>query len=163
MAAIVAAIMGGLVVGAASCVPPPKRSAFSLARADGAPVFAVLPAESTEFPEVARATTERMRRARLKGFGPPAMSKVSLEVVQLSIECVEPTVACYARVGEELSAAQMLFARIEPGRKRAQVKVTVTLFDVAQKRQMRAAAKIFATQEDVPYGIGDVIAEVTRP
>lgn len=159
---VVAGLVGGIGLGV-GCVPAPKRTTYSLANADGSPVFAVLPAESAEFPGVARATTDRMRRARIKGFGPPAMSKVSLEVVQLSIECVEPTVACYARVGEELAATQMLFAKIEPGPGREQVKVTVTLFDVAGQRRTRAAAKVFATEEDVPYGIGDVIAEATRP
>lgn len=150
-------------VGVAACIPPSKRPSYSLARPDGSPVFAVLPAESLEFPRAAHTTTDRMRRARIRGYGPPEMSKVSLEVVQLSIECVEPSVGCYARAGKALEASQLLFARIEPGPARDEVKITVTLFDVARQRNARAAAKIFATEDDVPYGIADVIAEVTRP
>ncbi len=125
--------------------------------------FVVVPAESDAFPLAARATTERLRRARLKGFNEPDISKVSLEVVQLSIECVEPTVECYERVGKELSASQMLFAEIVKGPKRDSVKVTVTLFDVVGKVRKRAVAKVFATEDDVPFGVADVVAEATKP
>jgi hypothetical protein len=125
--------------------------------------FVVVPAESDAFPLAAAATTERLRRARLRGFNEPDVSKVSLEVVQLSIECVEPTVTCYERVGKELAASQLLFAEIDPGPKRDSVKVTVTLFDVEAKVRTRAVAKVFATEDDVSFGVADVVAEATKP
>ena len=125
--------------------------------------FVVVPAESDAFPLAARATTERLRRARLKGYKEPDISKVSLEVVQLSIECVEPTVVCYERVGRELAASQMLFAEIDKGPKRDSVKVTITLFDVEAKVRKRAVAKVFASEDDVPFGVADVVAEATKP
>lgn len=133
-------------------VPPPAKR-----------TFVVVPAESDAFPLAARATTERLRRARLRGFNEPDVSKVSLEVVQLSIECVEPTVACYERVGKELAASQMLFAEIAAGPKRDSVKVRVTLFDVDAKVSTRSAEKVFATEDDVPFGVADVVAEATKP
>lgn len=147
-----------------ACVPKSKpTSAHSLARADGKPVFAVLPADSPEFPVAARTVTDRLRRARIKGYDAPAMSKVSMEVVQLSIECVDPTPACYAAVGKELAASQMLFAKIDAGKKKESVKVTVTLFDVVEGTSKRAATKTFPSEDDVPFGIADVIDEATRP
>jgi hypothetical protein len=125
--------------------------------------FTVLPAESDRFPEAARVTTDRLQRARLRGFEEPQLSKVSLEVVQLAIECVEPSLDCWAAVGKELSAQQLLFAVIAPGPRPESVKVTVTLFDVDEKKQRRAVEKVFATEQDVPYSIADVVAEATKP
>ena len=131
--------------------------------ASGKRSFTVLPAESDRFPEAARVTTDRLQRARLRGFDEPQLSKVSLEVVQLAIECVEPSPDCYAAVGKELSAEQLLFAQIAPGPKPESVKVTVTLFDVDERKQRRAVEKVFATEEDVPYSIADVVTEATKP
>src|SRR5438477_10604748 len=68
----------------------------------GKRIWAVLPVDSDAFPIAARAATERLRRARVRGLDEPQVSKVSLEVVQLSIECVERTPACYERVGKSL-------------------------------------------------------------
>ena len=125
--------------------------------------FTVLPAESDRFPDAARVTTDRLQRARLRGFDEPQLSKVSLEVVQLAIECVEPSTDCYAAVGKELSAEQLLFAQIQPGPKPQQVKVRVTLFDVDEKKPTRAVEKVFETEQDVPYSIADVVTEATKP
>jgi len=150
-----------LLIGLVSCVP-----ASSVPPAGPGPAkrsFVVVPAESDAFPLAARATTDRLRRARLRGFNEPDISKVSLEVVQLSIECVEPTVACYERVGKELAATQLLFAEIARGPRRDSVKVTITLFDVEAKVRKRAVAKVFASEEDVPFGVADVVAEATKP
>jgi hypothetical protein len=124
--------------------------------------FTVLPAESDRFPVAAKVTTDRLQRARLKGIDEPQLSKVSLEVVQLAIECVEQSDDCYQAVGKELSADQLLFARIVPGPRPESVKVTITLFDVEAK-QHRSVEKVFATEDDVTYTIGEVVAEATKP
>jgi hypothetical protein len=129
----------------------------------GKRVWAVLPAESDTFPIAARSTTERLRRARVRGLDEPQISKVSLEVVQLSIECVERTPACYQAVGKSLSANELLFAEIDDGPKKQSIKVTVTLFDVDTKQRKKAAIKVFATEEDVVWGVADVVAEATKP
>ena len=150
-----------LLIGLVSCVPASKLPPAGAGPAKRS--FVVVPAESDAYPLAARATTDRLRRARLRGFNEPDVSKVSLEVVQLSIECVEPTVACYEQVGKELAATQMLFAEIVRGPRRDSVKVTVTLFDVEAKVRRRSVAKVFASEEDVPFGVADVVAEATKP
>ncbi|MGE0547123.1 MAG: hypothetical protein AB7O24_01605 [Kofleriaceae bacterium] len=127
------------------------------------PTLAVLPAESANFPATAKLITEHLGRARVRGFTEPTMSKVSLEVVQLSIECVDPTPACYEAVGRSLSATQLLFAQIEPGAQAEAVKVTISLFDVVEKQLKRQASRTFPTEDDVQYGIRDVVNEATEP
>ena len=122
--------------------------------------LAVLPAESDTFPKAARAVTESLSNAKVNGIDDREMSKVSLEVVQLSIECVEPTVVCYEAVGKSLSANRLLFAAIEPASKK-QLKVTVTLFDV-DTRAPHSAQRTFANEKEASSGINDLVAEVTR-
>ncbi|MGH2897376.1 MAG: hypothetical protein ACRDMZ_01780, partial [Solirubrobacteraceae bacterium] len=67
-----------------------------------------LPAESAAFPNVARAATDSLSRAQVTGLGTAQVSKVSLEVVQISIECVDPSAVCYQAVGRSLTANGLL-------------------------------------------------------
>ena len=122
--------------------------------------LAVLPAESDAFPEAARAISDSLAHANVSGIDTKNVSKVSLEVVQLSIECVEPTPACYKAVGRSLSANRLLFAQISAEKKKA-VKVSVTLFDV-DAESPRTAEKVFPNEKAATDGISDLVTEATR-
>jgi hypothetical protein len=121
-----------------------------------------LPAESEAFPKVARATTDLLSRAQVRWLGAAQVSKVSLEIVQLSIECVDSSAACYQAVGRSLTANGLLFAQIATT-KRRQLKITVTLFDVDAKAPRTKAEKVFASEDEATAGIADLVAEATRP
>jgi hypothetical protein len=121
----------------------------------------VLVAESDAFPNLAHATTESLLQARVQGLGTASVSKVSLEVVQLSIECVDPTTACYQAVGKSLAADGLLFAQITTV-KRRQLKVTISLFDVGEKTLKTRAEKIFGSEEAAAAGLADLVVEATR-
>ena len=128
--------------------------------------LAVLAVESDKFPKVADAATTSLAKVQLAGIDEVEISKVSLEVVQLSIECVEQTPACYEAVGRSLAANRLLFAQIEPGtpkkpRKR-DVKVTVTLFDVDSSALKKTAEKLFKNEKEATAGIDTLITEATR-
>lgn len=120
----------------------------------------MLPAESDAFPNAAKAITSSLTNAKLAGIDDRHVSKVSLEVVQLSIECVEPTVVCYEAVGKSLAANRLLFAEIEKASKKS-VKVTITLFDV-DTRYPHKAQKTFASEKDASSGIDALVAELSR-
>ncbi|HTL32354.1 MAG TPA: hypothetical protein VL326_04490 [Kofleriaceae bacterium] len=122
--------------------------------------LAVLPAESDAFPKAARAVTESLERASVSGVDERNVSKVSLEVVQLSIECVESTPACYRAVAKTLSANRLLFAQISAEKKKA-VKVSVTLFDV-DAANPRTAEKVYPNEKAATAGVGDLVSEATR-
>ena len=122
--------------------------------------LAVLPAESDRFPTVARAITDSLASAKVSGVDRTQLSKVSLEVVQLSIECVEPSVTCYEQVGRSLAANRLLFAQLAPGAKK-QVHVTVTLFDVDTKAP-HTAERLYKNEKDATKGVADLVAEATR-
>ena len=125
--------------------------------------LAVLPAESDQYPAAARAATDSMTRAKVDGIDETAVSKVSLEVVQLSIECTDPTATCYAAIGRSLAANRLLFAEISAGDKPGQIKVTVTLFDVDAQAAKHTAQKVFAKEADASDGTAQLVAEATRP
>jgi hypothetical protein len=75
---------------------------------------------------------------------------------------VEPNASCYEAVGKELAANQLLFAEIVNGPRKDSIRVTITLFDVDLKKRRKAASKVFASEEDVVWGVADVIAEATK-
>lgn len=153
------ATFGVMLVGAIGCghhapIAPAPSPAIR-------PTFAVMVVESDAFPGAARVTTEKLQHAPL--HGEPRLSKVSLEVVQLSIECVEPTPICYTAVGKELAVDQLLFAEIAPGPKAQQVQVKVTWFDVDARRSKRSVVKVFSNEAALRSSIDNVVAEATRP
>lgn len=124
--------------------------------------LAVLAVESDKFPKVAQAATESLAKAQVTGIDETEISKVSVEVVQLSIECVEPTAACYQAVGRSLAANQLLFAQIVPGKKRA-LRVTITLFDVEAGAPRTAADHTFASEREAAQGLDGLVAKATQP
>jgi hypothetical protein len=124
--------------------------------------LAVLPAESDVFPVAAKATTDSLAKAHVTGVDRTQVSKVSLEVVQLSIECVESTPACYQAVGKSLAADRLLFAQIAPGPKKKQLKVTVSLFDVQVAGEPKTVEKVFTSEKDAQTGIDELVAEVAK-
>jgi hypothetical protein len=140
--------------------PPPQRNAAGILMT-GRPIFAIIPAESERFPAAAEQANASMREARLDGLDPPQMSSISLEMLQISIECIDPTVACYEAVGKTLQANQILFTEIKPGRKRKEVKVKVTLFDVDNRKLRGNATKSFPSEAAAAKGVEAVITKVT--
>jgi hypothetical protein len=122
----------------------------------------VIPAESDAFPRAARAVSSSLAGARVAGVDTRSISKVSLEVVQLSIECVDPTDACYQAIGRSMAANRLLFARIDTSGKRRQLRVTVTLYDVDARAARRTAQKLFASEDQAIDGAAALVAEATR-
>jgi hypothetical protein len=123
--------------------------------------LAVLPAESDSFPKAAKAVTDGLSKAHVTGVDRTQLSKVSLEVVQLSIECVEPTAACYQAVAKSLSADRLLFAQLAPGPKRKQVKVTVSLF-VVNDPLPHTAERVFTSEQEAEQKVGELVSEVAQ-
>ena len=145
---MVALALAALGVACGKSRPAPKKPVAAVVEKPKIKL-AVLAVESDKFPKVAQAATDSLAKAQVKGMDEVEVSKVSLEVVQLSIECVEPTDACYEAVGKSLAANRLLFAQVGPGvitkgRKR-DVRVTITLFDVDTRASHKTAEKLFAS------------------
>jgi hypothetical protein len=138
--------------------PPPVEPAAPAAKLQ----LAVIPAESDAFPGAARALSASLASAKLAGVDETRLSKASLEVVQLSIECVDATDACYQAIGRSMAANRLLFARIDGGAKQTQLKVTVTLYDVDARAVKRTRQRTFDSEGEASAGAAALVAEVTR-
>jgi hypothetical protein len=62
-----------------------------------------------------------------------------------------------------MSANRLLFARIDRGATRWQLRVTVTLYDVDAGSAKRTAAKLFPTEDHAVAGAAALVAEATQP
>ncbi len=137
--------------------PPPARPRIKLA---------VLPVDSDTYPQIAASLNNALNGVKVNGVDDYFLSKVTLEVVQLSIECVQPTSACYSSVGRSLSANKLLLGHItQVGRRRRDksVRVTITLFDVDAGEAANVVDRIFKTPELASQGAQDLVAEATEP
>lgn len=118
-----------------------------------------LPTESDTFPHVATAMTAAIAHAKISGVDETVASKVSIEVVQLSIECVDPSAACYGAAAKSLAASKLLFAQVDDDNQHP--RVTVTLFD-ASTNEPKATQRTFDTEAAALAGIDTLVSEATR-
>ena len=133
--------------------PPPQKARVKLA---------VLPVEAYAFPQIAASLNNALHDVKVKGVDDYFLSKVTLEVVQLSVECVQPTDDCYSAAGKSLSANKLLLGHIVPAGKRRRdksVRVTITLFDVDTGEAANVVDRVFKTPELASEGAGDLVAE----
>jgi hypothetical protein len=139
----------------AAPAPPPPRPRLKLA---------VLPVDEDQFPVVAKSINRAFADVKVAGIDDYFLSKVTLEVVQLSIECVQPTSACYAAAGKSLGANKLLLGQVVGVGKRKRdkaVRVTVTLFDVDSSEAVNVVDHVYKTPEAAAGGVSDLVAEAT--
>jgi hypothetical protein len=134
--------------------------------------LAVLKVESEQFPDVAKAINVQLQDVQIKGVDDYFLSKVTLEVVQLSIECVEATPACYQAVGKSLSAQRLLLAQLSAGptprkgKRRDRVPaidVAVTVFDVEHGQAIQRVQKRFKNGPEAIQGLAALVQEAAAP
>ena len=147
----------GLVIAMIACGPSRPITSTPVAKPLS---LAILPAESDVFPDAAAATTASLVKAHLTG-AETQVSKVSLEVVQLSIECVDESLTCYVAAGRSLSANRLLFATFS-GTKTA-LAVTINQIDVDTAAATKTATKTFASEAEATKGVAALVAEATSP
>ena len=118
-----------------------------------------LPTESDAFPSIASAATAALGHAHVDGVDEEGTTKVSIEVVQLSIESWIPSASCYEAAAKSLSANKLLFAQVDVDGKKP--KVSVTLFD-RPSRAVKPIEHTFATEADAVAGLDGLVTEATR-
>ena len=156
-----ALLLGLLIAGCASTPPatkadrvpeePPQRHRLKLA---------VLPVESDHFPRLARGINGLLHDIQVPGVDDYFLSKVTLEVAQLAIECVDTTNDCWAAVGKSLTSDRLLLATILRGGKKKHdqtLNLSVTYFDVSTRQPLHVANKSFKTEEEALRGMKEVI------
>jgi hypothetical protein len=155
----------GLLLGALqACATKsaPRAAAPRRSSATVAPVrLAVLPSDPLLFADVATALDRHLAQARPSGVGPMVRGKVSMEVAQLTLECVSPTDECYAQVGRFLQVDRLLWGSIARGPQAAGVRVTVVFLDVARGAPIARAEATFPASEDAIGGLQKLVDQAT--
>jgi len=123
--------------------------------------LAVLPAGYKVYGKAAQAISDALAQAHVAGIDETKVWKQPIDVVQLQVECDDPTPDCYAAAGKELKADRLLFATIEAAPKK-QVDVTVTLFDVATKAVKQSAHQVYANETAAVAGAAALVGEATK-
>ena len=162
---MVVAIAGAAMAACAASKPSVSNPVAEQPKKRKVRRLAVLAVESDKFPKIAEVATASLAKVHLDGIDEVEVSKVSLEVVQLSIECVEQTLGCYEAVGKSLTANRLLFAQIaadKPKHPKRDIRVTVTLFDVDGLMPPKTAIKVYPTEKDATAGIDTLVAEAIQ-
>jgi hypothetical protein len=153
-----------VVAGCGGAAPRPAPAAAAEAPAvvaKPAIVVALPPgaADRAAWPQLSAALDKALAAATVER-GEVRLSKVPLDVVQLSIECVEPSAGCYAAAARSLEADFLLFGGIEgPATGKVRVRVVRTDRDGAVASHAEGsydtvAAAIAGTDELVARAIG---------
>jgi hypothetical protein len=122
--------------------------------------LAVLPVESDSYPRLAKGVNGLFHDIQVPGIDDYFLSKVTLEVAQLAIECVDVTNECWSAVGKSLTSDRLLLANINRvGKKRHErtVVLTVTYFDVSTGQALHVVNKTFKSEDEALRGMKDVI------
>lgn len=155
-----------VLFGACACAtPPPRRVAPPPVAAAPPPVrMAVLPVESDAYPKVADALNGVFKTVKVASVDDTLRPPVTLDVVQVQIECLEETEACYLAAGKSLNVNRLLIGRIgRPEKKAKGVRVTVTFFNVDTGLTANTVDRVFRKQDDAVKTIGALVAEVFGP
>jgi hypothetical protein len=121
--------------------------------------------ENDAFPRLAEDLNHLLGRMRVRGVDETFVSKVTLEVVQISIECVDPTSACYAAAGKSLEADRLLMSQITGGQRRRDrsVKVVVSYFDVDRGVPIHSVERRFRNEDEARHGISELLDAAVDP
>ena len=123
--------------------------------------LAVLPSDSLLFADIASALDRQLADARLGGVASMVRAKVSMEVAQLSLECVSATDECYAQVGRFLQVDRLLWGSIARDSGSAGVRVTVVLLDVRRGAAVARAEETFAQNDAAIGGLRKLVDRAT--
>jgi hypothetical protein len=163
MVALRSPLLAGLMASLAACAHSPSPRAQSpRAPSPQAPTrikLAVLPVESDQFPKVADSVNDALREVRMDGIDDYFLSKVTLEVAQLSIECVEQSNECYSLVGKSMAANKILMASVLGGGKHRheRVRLIITLFDVDTGQAQNVVEQLFKNAELASSGAAEMV------
>jgi hypothetical protein len=148
-----------LAVGCATSRPPSAKPASPVQVAVEDPVkLAWFPAEAFAFADVAEAANVSLERARVPGVDSRFKAPVSMEVAQLSLECIEQSDECWVAVGRSLEANRLLWADLSfSGDKKKAIVATVVLFDVDDARVVSRAQRSFGSRELAIEGLDSLV------
>jgi hypothetical protein len=113
--------------------------------------IAVLPIENRAYGRLASALNGLLQKVKVPGVDEQQFGKVTLEVVQLAIECVDATADCYTAVGQSLNSNELLFAQIfdvPTKRRKKLINLVLTRYDVDRHTTRSSAQHVFTSEAE---------------
>jgi hypothetical protein len=160
------AILMALPACATNAPPRPSGPARAPVTAHAPPSvrLAVLPPDALLFSDVAAALNEQLGQARINGEGhaKAMMGNVSMEVAQLSLECVSPTDECYTAVGRFLQVDRLLWGQVTRDQDQAGIKVSIVLLDVSTGTPIARAERTFPEAAAAIRDLPPLVAQATQ-
>jgi hypothetical protein len=139
---------------------PGVSSRETAARSNRSLRLAWLPVEGFAYPQVAVALNDRLESARIANVDHHFRAPVSMEVAQLSLECIEAQPRCYEVVGKHLRANRLLWAELSlPNKGGRALRATVLLFDVDRLVQVHRAEREFSGPDAAVAGFSSMVEE----
>jgi hypothetical protein len=131
--------------------PPPPSPARKIK-------LVMLPTEKFLLPNIAAALDDKLAKAQIPGVDDRVVAAVSMATAQGQSECVQADNACLVKVAGLLSGDRLLWAEMEragKAKKKAPIKVVLTLFDAEKGAPIGRAEEIF--RNDVADGSLDTL------
>jgi hypothetical protein len=128
--------------------------------------LAVLPVESDLYPRLAKGVNGLFHDIQVPGVDDYFLSRVTLEVAQLAIECVDVTNSCWSAVGKSLTSDRLLLAQIarnSKSKKDRSLSLSVTYFDVSAAQPLHTANRTFKNEDEALRGMKDLIDSAIAP
>jgi hypothetical protein len=141
-----------VVVAPAEVVP--QRSAVKLVW---------MPLDPQLYAKLGQAINDRLENTVFPGVDSRAKAPVSMEDAQLSLECSEATVKCYAAVGRHVQANRLFWAELKRDRRKKAVTVALSLLDVDQEVMANRAQRTFNNPKSALAGLDALVQEVMAP
>jgi hypothetical protein len=106
---------------------------------------------------------DRLENTVFPGVDSRAKAPVSMEDAQLSLECSEATVKCYAAVGRHVQANRLFWAELKRDKRKKGMTVALSLLDVDQEVMANRAQRTFNNPKTMLAGLDALIQEVMAP
>jgi len=129
----------------ATAAPPPAAAAATTR-------LVWLPLEQRKFAVLATSVNDRLARVAIDGVTDVVQAPISMEMAQLTIECINRSPACYGAVGRSMKADRLLWADVQREEGGA-VTINVSLFDVGTGVIARKFDQKFASEDAARAGI----------
>jgi hypothetical protein len=125
------------------------------------PSLAVLPVESDVSPKLVSALNDALQAVKIEGNLEIRRLKVPMQVVQMQIECIEITDACFTAVGKSLNVDGFLTATLSKDKAKG-YRVTLVLFNVDKGTTIKVVDKSFKKEDEAVRSAYELVDEVLK-
>ena len=123
--------------------------------------IAIVPVESDVSARINQAINDALSAVKVEGVTETRRLKVAMQVVQMQVECIEATDACFTAVGKQLNVNRLLTAQLSKDKAKG-YQVTLVLFDVDKGSFIKVVNRFFKKEDEATRSAYEMVDEVLR-